>query len=619
MKKLFGFSIILCTALVLLLCACASNTPASTDDPVTDPAPVTTEPATEPATEPVTEAPVLSEPVSLDGTKVIIIGNSYVYHGKTVITQSSSAYSQAARINDKGYFYQLCKANGQEVTVTNWTFGGHGLSNLFDGKCGYSSCPLKEGCHENYLTDRYYDYVIVSPGGGEASAKGILSDFDYIIKFFGEANPDVKIVCLANLGVHGYSSYGTDFPAVYNNYKAIEDKGVIIADWGGIVARILRGEYSVEGATADYTQNTFIVKDGYHPNMLSGYIAALTAYCAITGEPAEGQPYDFYKNTTLHSSFSVSSYITSNYINRNTNFNKVFESPADMKGLQQLVDKHINEKMHLAQWNKNSTAASTVMLTEEPKSGIISVVFSKERPAGNGWRSVSSKWTKPAQTGYSYFSGIRGDADEICSLEGATKANGLTAAQKQDIADIRYGVSMIGLSYMKLTRYYINADTANKVESSSLMNLVNGHYGSSYLSELYFDAKTYNINGDEDASAPYTALITLNFGAVKTFDAIGYSSSNMRVIPQAQDVYVSDDGVNWTKVASACYDTEDTVLYSIENKTSVKDPWNNNTPLYETLFDMADTSGKYIRIGMIRGANADYTGVNIRELMVFGK
>ena len=178
---------------------------------------------------------------------------------------------------------------------------------------------------------------------------------------------------------------------------------------------------------------------------------------------------------------------------------------------------------------------------------------------------------------------------------------------------------MIGLSHMKLTRYYINADTANKVESSSLMNLVNGHYGSSYLSELYFDAKTYNVNGEEDATAPYTALITLNFGAVKTFDAIGYSSSNMRVIPQAQDVYVSDDGVNWTRVASACYDTNDTVLYQIDNKTSVKDPWNNNTPLYETLFDMGNTSGKYIRIAIIRGANADYTGVNIRELMVFGK
>ncbi len=616
MKKLFGFlALTLLTGLALCLTSCASKQPAESTVPPTDPAPA----ATEPATEPVTEAPEPPEPVSLDGKSVIIIGNSYVYNGKTVITQSSSLYTQAARSNDKGYFYQICKANGQNVTVTNWTFGGHGLTNLFDGACGYSSCPIKDRCHEDFLTDKYYDYVIVSPGGGSTTANNILTDFDYIINFFKKANPDVKIICLANLGVHGYSSFGTDYPEVYNNYKAIEDKGVIFADWGGVVARILRGEYSVPGATLDYTQNTFIVKDGYHPNMLSGYLAALTAYCAVTGEKAEGQPYDFYGDTSLHSTFNVSSYITSSYIGRNTNFDKVFASAEDMKGLQQLVDMALNEKLYLKQWNKNSAVTDTVMLKEEPKSGIISVEFSAEKPAGNGWRAVSSKWAKPAASGYSYFSGIRGDADAICSLEGTTRANGLTAAQKQDIADIRYGVSMIGLSHMKLTKYLINGDTANKVESTSLMNLVNGHYGSSYLSELYFDAKTYNINGEEDSNAPYTALITLNFGSKKDFNAIGYSSTNMRVIPQAQDVYVSDDGSNWTKVASASYDTDDLVLYPIENKTSVTDPWNNNTPSYETLFDMGNTSGKYIRIGIIRGANADYTGVNIRELMVFGK
>ncbi|MBE6641068.1 MAG: discoidin domain-containing protein [Ruminococcaceae bacterium] len=614
--------------LLLTLCftSCGEKPPvtteptATTDAPATD-APVTeapTEPVTEPITEPVTEAPEPEEKISLDGKRVIIIGNSYVFNGKTVITQSSSVYTQAPRSNDKGYFYQLCKANGHEVTVTNWTFGGHGLTNLFGGTCGYSSCPLEKGSHEKFLTNKFYDYVIVAPGGGSTTAQNILTDFDYIIKFFRDANPDVKIICLANLGVHGYSSFGTDYPEVYNNYKAIEDKGVIIADWGGVVARILKGVYTVPDSTLEYTQNTFIVKDGYHPNMLSGYLSALAAYCAITGEKAEGQPYDFYGDTKLNSAFNVNSYISSSYLLRNTNFDKVFASPQDMKSLQQLLDKHHGEKEYLKEWNKNASATGTEMLTAEPKNGIISVIFSATKPEGNGWRSVSSKWTKP-EAGYSYFSGIRGDADAICSLEGTTGANGLTAAQKADIGDTRYGVSAIGLSHMKLTKYLINGDTANKVESTSLMNLVNGHYGSSYLAELYFDNKTYNVKGEEDASAPYTALITLNFGSVREFEAMGYSSSNMRVIPQAQDVYVSEDGVSWTKVESACYDTRTLTLYPIEEKSSVKDPWNNNTPLYETLFGMGGAKGKYIRIGIIRGANADYTGVNIRELMVFGK
>jgi len=569
---------------------------------------------------PETEAPEpVTEPVSLDGKKVIIIGNSYVYSGKMVDTVPASQYTQAARKGDKGYFYQLCKANGQEVNVTNWTFPGHSLSNLFKGNCGFSSCPAKNENHEKHLTDRYYDYVIVSPSGGSSSAKTILTDFDYIIRFFKKANPDVKIVCLANLGVHGYSSYGTDFPEVYNNYKAIEEKGVIIADWGGLVARILKGIYTVPGATEEYTQNTFIIKDGYHPNALAGYITTLVAYCAVTGEKAEGQPYDFYDNTSLNSTFNMTTYVTSNYIRRNTNFTRVFESAEDMKGLQQLTDKYLKEKPYLTPWNKDNGDAKTQLLEKEPENGIISIVFSETKPEGNGWMAVSSKWKKPEKKGYSYFSGLRGDADAICSLEGTIKASGLTDAQKTDLADIRYGLSAIGISRFALEKYYINEGTANQVESTSLANLVNGHYGSTYLAQLYFGSKTYNIKGEEDESSPYTALITLNFGSEKTFEAIGYASGNMREIPCAQDVFVSSDGINWTKVESACYDKEVTTLHPITEKTSVKDPWNNNTPSYETLFSMNMTKGKYIRIGIIKGANASYTGVNIRELMVFGK
>ena len=83
--------------------------------------------------------------VVIDGKKVIIIGNSYVYNGKMVITQSSSAYTQVSRANDKGYFYHLCKANGQEVSVTNWTFGGHGLSNMLRGLKQYSENTQARG------------------------------------------------------------------------------------------------------------------------------------------------------------------------------------------------------------------------------------------------------------------------------------------------------------------------------------------------------------------------------------------------------------------------------------------------------------------------------------------
>ena len=44
--------------------------------------------------------------MELDGKRVIFIGNSYVYHGRTVMNVSSSVMTQAARENDKGIFYQ---------------------------------------------------------------------------------------------------------------------------------------------------------------------------------------------------------------------------------------------------------------------------------------------------------------------------------------------------------------------------------------------------------------------------------------------------------------------------------------------------------------------------------
>ena len=44
-----------------------------------------------------TEMEEIKEKVSLDGKRVIFIGNSYVYHGRTVMNVSSSVMTQAAR------------------------------------------------------------------------------------------------------------------------------------------------------------------------------------------------------------------------------------------------------------------------------------------------------------------------------------------------------------------------------------------------------------------------------------------------------------------------------------------------------------------------------------------
>ncbi len=606
---------LLCLSSLLGLIACANGEiPADT----TENEVITTELKTQ--KEETTEMEEKTEKVSFDGKRVIFIGNSYVYYGRSVLNVSSSVMSQAERENDKGFFYQLCKANGQEVNVTNWTFGGHGLADFFGAPCAHASSACRGTRHENELKNRYYDYVFVSPGGGDRQASTLAADFDYLIKFFKDANPDVKIVCIANLGCHGYSSFGTDLPAIYNYYSTLADKGVIMADWGGLVYRIMHGIYTVPGGTQTYGKNSFIVKDGFHPNMLAGYITTLMAYCAVTGESAVGQTYDFCNNSSLHVKFNFTNYVKEYYTaEKTTNFPDVFKSESDMKGIQELVDKYLAEKTYLETIEKPKVETTTILLKDHPKNPIISIVFSNEKPEGNGWIPSSPKWKLANTDGYRYFSGLRGDADAIASLAGTKTPNGLTEAEKKDLADIRYGLSVIGMSHLDLPKYEATTESGGSMQTTSLINLLNGHYGSSFTANIYFDDKTYNINGEEDAAAPYTALFTLNFGSVKTFEAIGYSSGNLKGFPQAQDVYVSEDGVNWTLVPSACFDTELAPVASITDKSGTRDPWYNNEPKQEVLFSMENVSGKYIRIAVKRGADVDYHGINTREILVFGE
>lgn len=340
-KSIIAF--VLCLSSLLGLVSCTeSEIPAET----TETEIITTEPET--TIEETTEMEEIKERVSLDGKRVIFIGNSYVYYGRTVINKSSSVMTQAERENDKGFFYQLCRENGMEVNVTNWTFGGHGLADFFGAPCAHSSSACYGTRHEDELKNRCYDYVFVSPGGGERSAQTIADDFDYIIKFFREANPDVKIICLANLGCHGYSSFGTDLPDIYNYYPTLAEKGVIMADWGGLVYRIMHGIWSVDGGTQTYGQNSFIVKDGFHPNMLAGYITTLMAYCAVTGESAVGQTYDFCNDRSINAKFNFITYVRDYYTTEiTTNFPEIFASESDMRGIQELVDRYLEEKTYL--------------------------------------------------------------------------------------------------------------------------------------------------------------------------------------------------------------------------------------------------------------------------------
>lgn len=241
----------------------------------------------------------------LNGKKIIFIGDSFVFYGQVVLEKSQSVLSDKNRTNDHGYFYQLCKAMGAEVSVTNFTFGGHGLASF----CG-EACNTEKSCagvnHFSYLEDRNYDYVIVSGERASSRTKEYLfENMDIIINMFRAVNPDTKFFYLVSSGAHNVSVSPTFPHEMLNALDELEDtRGVTIVDWGKMVSDIIGGKNTVPGATQTYNKNSFVVnwseKDGYHPNQLAGYITSAMLYSAMTGTSAVGLPYAFWKIGRAH-------------------------------------------------------------------------------------------------------------------------------------------------------------------------------------------------------------------------------------------------------------------------------------------------------------------------------
>ncbi len=282
---------------------------------------------------------------ALDGKKVLFIGNSHTYYGKTVLEKTQSVLTQEERSNDKGYFYQICKNNGAAVSVTNWTFGNHTFDDLF------TSCAASRGCdgvrHADYLTDRSFDYVILQQGTNNQTAEELHASISRVTEFFKEANPEVKFVFIVSRRAHESKLQWL------SELKTLDEQGFIIVDWGDLVDDIITGKVSVPDATQSYNQNSFIVcksaSDGYHPNMLTGYITSLMTYCAITGESAVGQDYSFCGDNTVSSAFNFAYFISKYYTYQGatTNFTEIFASESDMSGIQSLIDEYLAEKPYM--------------------------------------------------------------------------------------------------------------------------------------------------------------------------------------------------------------------------------------------------------------------------------
>lgn len=246
----------------------------------------------------------------LDNKKILMIGNSFTYYGKCVLQKGRTVLEQEPRDNDKGYFYRLCKSDGASVSVTNWTWGGHALRDICAKECTFTQ-QCTGANHFSYLKDRVYDYVYIQEGTRNLGAESTLELCDSIIKIFKEENPNVKFIFPVHIGFYIREGYDE----LLENISEFEKLGMQIVGWGRLVNDIMTGAVKVPCAKEIYYKNSFIVSqskaDGFHPNMLSGYITALMTYCTITGKSAVGMDYSFCgnkENSKIRCNFSIGFY-----------------------------------------------------------------------------------------------------------------------------------------------------------------------------------------------------------------------------------------------------------------------------------------------------------------------
>ena len=187
----------------------------------------------------------------------------------------------------------------------------------------------------------------------------------------------------------------------------------------------------------------------------------------------------------------------------------------------------------------------------------------------------------------------------------------LTAEQKVDIADMtKYGLTMIGA----------------KTLARSIKYACDGVWsGTNRLTATFYDdgenVVKYDINGNVSENGKYEALLTYNFGEKVTLDAIGYMSGDLNGFAQAQEVWVSDDGINWTRVISAGYNrVAGDLLESVSNKPIDKDG-TGKTSGQCVMFDMGGVQAQYVRVGIVEGMTMTTSSndLNTYELAVYGK
>lgn len=233
------------------------------------------------------------------------------------------------------------------------------------------------------------------------------------------------------------------------------------------------------------------------------------------------------------------------------------------------------------------------------------------------------------------------------SAQGDWNKNLLTDTQKTTLANINNGISAIGF---KTLRRPLTTISDGYWMDPSISSNTKGAF------EVMLEGNYYDVTGNTYTSAPnantgniYLSLITYNFGATKTVDYLALVDGNTNTSNdgnvsyiQAADIYVSNDGKNWTlasywdlttpKMEGNWTTFRDTNLFKTGLLGADANNKTNTTNRYVTMLDLHGVQAQYVRLGITvpcgsntnksnyYGANANdlNSNMNIRDILLIG-
>lgn len=260
---------------------------------------------------------------NFDKKKIIFIGNSFTFFGKCVNVKTFDKV-------DDGYFYKLAQSFGEDVTVTNFTWGGASFWHKGDGFASRMLYEKLKELHPAYYNnpqglplDSFYvqDIAVLQQSGDRI--KETYEDARLIMELF----PPETVF---GFYITTYDAFHNFEPSFEAAQKIRDEHNGAYIPLGHMVDSLIKGEALLKDSLLEYTKNSFIVcreNDKFHPNTLTGYLTALCVYSAFTQKEVFSADHSFVTQMNREEFYSLG----------DTNHPEIIASDREMLALKHLV------------------------------------------------------------------------------------------------------------------------------------------------------------------------------------------------------------------------------------------------------------------------------------------